>query len=241
LFDLISPSHPDASATHTNVAMVCQELKQSSEGLTHLQIALERRTASLGADHMQVAVTHHSLALAFSNIGAFRNAITHEKETKRIFTGKLGPASSAVTQSRYLIQKFAEAAVAVEARGKVDILGTSPLRWTPIRSSGLAPRQQASVNEVLTYLARQVAIREAQEKEAGSSEQAAIENSANRKAANGGGAADGAADEAANGAAPNGVAAKTTKSKARRDKKKAAARKKKAKKNAAAPTTDATA
>jgi hypothetical protein len=96
----------DGTLTHN-----CQESGRASEGLQHVESALERNQLALGPDHVQVALSHHTVAVAYALLGEFRSSVNHEKMAKSIYLAALGNKHQSVVRSHLYLEHFTALAV----------------------------------------------------------------------------------------------------------------------------------
>ncbi|GAB5370147.1 hypothetical protein AAMO2058_001467000 [Amorphochlora amoebiformis] len=137
LFELMcGPVHPDVGAAHINIAMIYQDTAKVPKGLAHLQRAKEVFKAVLGGNHPQVALCDHTIAVAHSLMGNFREAINSEKIAKQIYDNLKHPRRQECVQ---WLQWFTKNAVDLEKgskkKGQVNLVHPtlSPFVWISLQ------------------------------------------------------------------------------------------------------------
>jgi len=106
-------NHPDIAATYTNIAMMLQDvsLDYFNTSILYLLEALRYYETLLGPSNLQTASLYHAIALAYSQLGQFKEALSYEKKNYMVLQAKFGVNDFRTVESNIWLKQFTTKAV----------------------------------------------------------------------------------------------------------------------------------
>jgi len=129
---LCGPNHPDVAATFTNTAKMLLDMQQNRHAIYHLQEALKCYELLLGPNHPQTAEIYHAIALCYSHLGQYKEALAYERKNFAILHAHTSDTDARVIESNTSLKLFTAKAVQMQIESKkaqvnVTQLATSKL------------------------------------------------------------------------------------------------------------------
>ncbi|XP_073485466.1 clustered mitochondria protein homolog [Aquarana catesbeiana] len=103
--------HPTMATLDSNIGVVLQAVFEYDLSLRFLEKALEANRKYYGMKSLDVALSHHLIALAYTNKAEFRAAMQHEKETYTIYKTVLGDSHERTRESSAFLKHVTQQAV----------------------------------------------------------------------------------------------------------------------------------
>mmetsp|Transcript_6069 Transcript_6069/g.14642 ORF Transcript_6069/g.14642 Transcript_6069/m.14642 type:complete len:1331 (-) Transcript_6069:353-4345(-) len=156
---MCGPNHPDVASAHVNVGMIYQETNEVVTALAHFKRAKEIFSSVLGAKHSQIGLCEHTIAVANSFMGNFKEAMTCEIASQNLYKASFGEKSRRVQESKIWLAWFTKQASEV-AKGLTKAKGglmpipphLSPFVWLSLQK--LTPTRGVSELVQLIQLSR---------------------------------------------------------------------------------------
>jgi protein TIF31 len=105
------PQHPETASQHLNLAHVLRDLQQHALALAYFQEVLEIYESVLGNDSMVSAQLSHEIAIQYSMLDDFKNALLFEKRNYAILKANFGENDPHTQESNIWLKQFTAKAV----------------------------------------------------------------------------------------------------------------------------------
>lgn len=159
-------SHPDVATTYTNIAMMLQDTQKHKEEIEYLTEACKHYEQLFGPLSLQIAPIYHAIAIAYSQLEQYKDALNFEKKCYAILHTKVGDTDMRAIESNIWLKQFTQKAVQAEVENKKahrESAHASTAKLNPLK--GVAQSQPTvpstpgnstigdrPINEILAYI-----------------------------------------------------------------------------------------
>jgi len=95
-----------------------QELQQHTVALHYLMESLKCYENLVGAEHLQTAAIYHGIAIGYSQLGQFKEALAYEKKNYQILHKFVGDSDLRTVESNICLKQFTAKAVQMQIETK---------------------------------------------------------------------------------------------------------------------------